>query len=242
MTLLQRFGWGIVAGFAIVCVKFLGPDAEYVQQIISDLNIGHVTFYVIFSLVTVFLGGISGLFSQDREPLRILVFCAAFPATVSAALPGSGKPPVSKTENGSAADLAGRTEFPLSLIVTSALAEDATDGVCNEGGFTAQFTQAAREYFSGPVVQDTYSVIVGSATELAEAQRLADEFARRSEGLSVTVGCRRPGNPYYPIVVGEVSDLETAAEIKGRVIGEGWAREDSYLSDYPFRKPIYQAE
>jgi hypothetical protein len=245
MTLFQRFAWGIVAGFAIVCVKFLGPDAEYVQRIISTLNIGHVTFYVVVSLVTILLGGISGLFSQDKEPLRILVFCAAFPATVSAALPGAGsrETGAQPTEENRAAELASPTQFrTFDLIVARAWAASDDIGVCDEGGFASKFSQAAKEYFSDPVDDTTYSVIVGSETDLTEARHLADEFAQRADGLPVTVGCRKPGNPYYPVVVGGVSDLETAAEIKGRVIGEGWGPQDAYLSNYPFRKPIYQAD
>jgi len=244
MTNRDRFLWGLLGGFAVICVKIIGPDIAVVKSLFFSSNGAEIAFYLLISAITVFLGGISGLFSKETEPLRMLAFAAAFPALVSTytapeRIP-SGANPAAAPAVGSAPVNAASLGFG---IVPAAQAQT-TDSqlVCDEGSFTEQFSKAARDYFSNQTQNTDYSVVVGSEQDFDSAKALADAYARNSGDLEIYVGCRKPDNPYFPVIAGPTTDVETAATIMGEIIGEGWAPPDTYLSNYAYRQPIYEAK
>ena len=239
MPLYQKFLWGLVAGIALICVKFVGPDQDYVKAL-PNAGSGEVIFYTLLSAVTIFLGGLSGLFCKDGEPARILVFCASFPALLSAyASQERIDPTLNKQGPVGRAD-ANADPLPGFSLVTRAYAQDGgSEGVCVEGSLISQVGKAAQDYFSPDKSAQSYSVVVASSTALPAAKAKADQFASLAQGTSVYVGCRKPGNPYFPVIVGPNSNQQEAAILLGKIIGEGWAPRDSYISAYEYRKPIY---
>ena len=243
MPLYKRFLWGLLAGIAVICVKLLGPDIEHFRSLVLTGNMGETVFYGLISAITVFLGGVSGLFSKDSDPSRILIFCASFPALVTTAFAPDRIPAnINPDRPAEQAEYRG-PKFALPSPISVARAQDlANEGFCDEGSFISQFTKAATEYFaSNRLEANSYVVIVGSTTDFSEAKSIADGFAERTDRFPVYVGCRKPGNDYFPIVIGEPSNAETAAGIKGLITGEGWAPADSYISSYQYREPIYIA-
>lgn len=246
MSYFQRFMWGLLAGVAVVIVKMLGPDSIVIKEFLTSFNRGGIAFYAVISVLTVILGGISGLFAKGTEPTQILVFCAAFPALVTTASTPERVAPNSDLPN-TTAQISPfdppAVGWNLKL-VSSAMAQQTQEGknlVCDEGSFTQQFTNAAKSYFSNQLQTDNYAVVIGSVQDFDQAKVMADRYARQSGRYNVYVGCRKPGNPYFPIIVGNSGNLQTAAEIKGEIIGEGWAPEDTYFSNYAYRTLIYDA-
>ncbi|MBP1852661.1 hypothetical protein [Rhizobium halophytocola] len=236
MALYQKFLWGLLAGLALICVKIIGPDGDYVKSLISA-NAAEWVFYSILSLITIFLGGLSGLFCKESEPARILVFCASFPALLSAATSQTRQEIPAPSARPAEARLAPTLDIGL---VTPAFAQNpANDGVCLEGSFVSQIGKAAQDYFSAASATKSYSVVIASSAKFEDAKSKADHFAQLAGSITVYVGCRKPGNAYYPIVAGPNTSQQEAATLMGRIIGEGWAPADSYISSYEYRTPIY---
>ncbi|WP_340162353.1 hypothetical protein [uncultured Hoeflea sp.] len=244
MTNRDRFLWGLLGGIAVICVKMIGPDIEVVKSLFLVSNGAEIAFYGLISAITIFLGGISGLFSKETEPIRMLAFAAAFPALVSTytapeRTPLSTAAPASPAERSAPANAAS-----LDLGFVSAARAQVGDAelVCDEGSFTQQFTKAARDYFSNQTRETTYSVVVGSEQDFERAKAKADAYARDAPDVEIYVGCRKPGNPYFPVFIEAGADVEKAALLMGEVIGEGWAPADTYISSYAYRTPIYTAK
>ena len=82
-------------------------------------------------------------------------------------------------------------------------------------------------------------MVVWSTKNLATAKQIAGKVAKSSDQWHVSVGCRRPGNPYFPVMVGTKTTEVEAAELLGRFQEAGILAEKPYLSAYPFRQPIY---
>lgn len=244
MTNRDRFLWGLLGGFAVICVKIIGPDIEVVKSLFFLSNGAEIAFYALISAITIFLGGISGLFSKETEPIRMLAFAAAFPALVSTytapeRMPSSANPTTAPAERSAPANAAS-LDFGIVSVAQAQIAGGTL--ICDEGSFTEQFSKAARDYFSNPSQNTDYTVVVGSEQDLDRAKALADAYARKSGDREIYVGCRKPDNPYFPIFVGGSTDVGTAATIMGEIIGEGWAPSDTYLSNYAYRVPIYEAK
>lgn len=203
-------------------------------------NGAEIAYYVLISAITVFLDGISGLFSKETEPLRILAFAAAFPALVSTYTAPERIPSGANPATAPAVGSAPVNTASLGLGIVSAAQAQTTDSqlVCDEGSFTEQFSKAACDYFSNQTQNTDYSVVVGSEQDFDRAKALADAYARRSGDTEIYVGCRRPGNPFFPVIAGPATDAGTAATF----MGEGWAPPDTYLSNYAYRKPVYEAK
>ena len=245
MPVYQRFIWGLLAGIAVICVKIIGPDKIVVKEYIFLGNSGEITFYIFLSFVTIFLGGISGLFSKSTEPAQILVFCAAFPALVTTAFNPERMPQNSSTSETAAYDIPSPTLSGIFNFVAAASAQPVAQDVqlvCDEGDFLKQFGEAAKTYFSNQSEAEIFSVVVASEKNLDQAILLADEYARKIDKFEIQVGCRRPNNPYFPVIIGGTTDLLTASEIKGEIIGAGLAPRDTFISNYSYRKPVYQAD
>lgn len=246
MPMLHKFLWGLLAGLAVVCVKIIGPDVEHVQSLFIAGTIAAIAFYAFISLITIVLGGISGLFSKDNEPARLLIFCASFPALISTALAPQRVAQDVPTDlayvsQGYEADAPSEVATSLRL-VGAAHAQNPDDGspeghICDEGGFGEQFLKAARDYIS-PTDAASYVVIIASTTDFDEAVAITDRVGDEVE-LPVGVGCRRPGNEFYPVIVGKTGSLAEASETLGFVEAQDWVMDPPYLSNYPHRVVIY---
>ena len=244
MTNRDRFLWGLLGGIAVICVKIIGPDIEVVKSLFLVSNGAEIAFYGLISAITIFLGGVSGLFSKETEPIRMLAFAAAFPALVST-YTAPERTPLSTPPTAPSAERSGpanAASLDLGFVSAAQAQVIGSELVCDEGSFTQQFSKAARDYFSNQPQDSTYAVVVGSEQDLERAKALADTYARDAGDFGIFVGCRKPGNPYFPIFLEAGTDVEKAATLMGEIIGDGWAPPDTYISSYAYRKPIYAAK
>lgn len=243
MPVIVRFIWGMLSGVAVVLVKAIGPDMTVIKEFFLTGNGGEFAFYIFVSGVTIMLGGLSGLFARERDPLRVLAFCAAFPALVTTYTSPPRLGPDANKHQTIEEVTQQKAAYSSFNFITSVQAQDLsnTSLVCDEGTFSEQFAQAAKTYFKNEYPSDSFAVVVGSEKDFEVAKQKANTYTRQSKKYAINVGCRRSGNPYFPIMVGNSTDYETALVIKGEVIGEGWAPSDTYLSNYPYRKIIYES-
>jgi len=245
MPHFSRFLWGLCAGFVVVLVKVIGVDANFIKPIVVSGNHGELSFYLLVSAGTVLLGGFSGLFSKSTEPMQILVFCASFPALVTTALsPDRSSPPTGPINPVEKASLYMPSVIEFDFISNAMAQTTAVNSrlVCDEGSFSKQFKSAAKTYFGMESKIKSTAVIIASEDSFERAKSIADTFAERTDNYDIYVGCRKPGNPYFPVIVGKPTDFQTAAEVKGEIVGEGWAPTDTYLSNYAYRETIYRSQ
>lgn len=251
MSLAARFGWGFLAGVAIVLVKILGPDEEYVTSLFATPTTADITAYGFISLITVALGGISGVFCNERSPTKILVFCASFPAFIST-ITSQERAPVqgAPVEEAATTPAVGRAttsklEIPAGLfdgfLVTSAHAQGISE-VCKEPSFGAQVAQTTKEYITGgrATPSDVYVVVVSSVRSLEEAKRQANDYTARL-GYRFSVGCKQPGNDFFPVYPGDKTSAARAMELKAKLAATGAFATEPFISNYPYRVAIYTA-
>jgi len=245
MSIAQRVFWGLMAGAAIVLVKVLGPDQPYVKSLFVGGTAADMTFYAFISVLTVLLGAISGSFSKEKDRVKLMLFCASVPGLLSTATavqrdPVAAPPPPSPSANADRPAAALPSGF---FLVNAAMAQSSDDEfVCKEASFLEQFSQSAKSYLSGAQTTDTpqYSVVVWSTQDLNEAKGVADRLSREPGDWQPAVGCRRPDNAFYPVMIGptKMTQIE-AAQWLGRFVEAGFLSEKPYLSNYIYRTPIY---
>ncbi|MDF2369737.1 MAG: hypothetical protein P1V21_02980 [Rhizobiaceae bacterium] len=246
MTMKQRVFWGFLAGLTIVLVKIIGPDQSYLRSLFYQISSVDLVFYIFISIVTIVLGAISGLFSKEHEPVKLLLFCASVPALLST-FTGERREAIplqapAATENRASADGINRP----SMFITSAHAQTLNQTlrqkhVCNEGSFTQRFTQSAQQYLTGKsnARLADYSVVVSSTPDFDKAKRIATQIFTKDKAWAPYVGCRKPGNANYPVIIGPPTSEVEAAEWKGRFEEAQVMPGSAYLSYYEFRKPVF---
>ncbi|MEM6846898.1 MAG: hypothetical protein AAF580_02355 [Pseudomonadota bacterium] len=242
MEYKARFLWGLLAGVAVVCVKVIGLDQTHIRSLFIAGTLGAVAFYLFQSIITIILGGISGLFSDEKTPAKLLVFCASFPALISTALA-----PEKSADSVSEVDRASVTQPVFGGLVPKAPAQQVSDPtVCNEGRFFQQFSKAAREFWDRQPADESWWAVAYSIPDLEQATTRAEELSEALQesgiALEVNVGCRRPGNEFYPVIVGQMSDQARAAEVAGILEGAQILPHKPYLSNYAWRTPIHALE
>lgn len=239
----SKFFWGFLAGILIVFVKILGPDKLYVRSLFEGESLGGISFYIFISIITIFIGAISGLFSREKEPVKLLIFCASVPALLTTVTTEQRGPAVNGATSGAESIQASTDPSYLpSIFVSSAFAQSSSKKhVCDEGGFFRSFSQTGAQYLSGGKRSDLpyYGVVVASTNDFEKAQAIANEIYSKDTNLTPFVGCRKPGNELYPVMVGEVGTQIAAAEWMGRYREAQLLLEKPYLSFYEYRVPIY---
>lgn len=235
--------WGALAGILIVLVKILGPDKIFVQSLFEGAATGGIAFYVFISAITILLGTISGLFSKEKEPVKLLIFCASVPALLTTVTTEQREPAATGSTSAPAVDRA-QLDTPMlpPLLISTAHAQSADKShECNEGTFFQNFTQTGAQYLSGAKRsnQPFYAAVVASTQNYEEAKSIADKIYRQNKNFAPFVGCKRPGNANYPVIVGQIGTQAAAAEWIGRFEEAGILNAKPYLSFYEHRSPVY---
>lgn len=257
MTMIERVLWGLLAGLAIVLVKILGPDEQFFRSLLVPQDGGasedlaaELIFYFIISVITVLLGGIAGAFAKENDKTRILLFAVSFPALLTTmtaqkrdAVGNIGALAQSDLVEASPASQMANLS-PMSLIISKAYAIDQDVTTCVEAGFGTKILQSAAKYLGGRsnASEKIYAVVIASTKDLNQAKEIANEALLNTD-LQVYVGCKRPGNEYFPVIVGETTNQFDANELKGivteqRLLSDG---SEPYISSYAYRTSIYDA-
>jgi hypothetical protein len=246
MPIFHRAAWGFLAGLLIVLLKIQGPDQSYVRSLFSSYELMDAVFYVFISLVTISLGLISGLFSKEREPVKLLVFCASIPALLSTATSEQREAfPVSLTEINSASivdqiDHLDMISFP-SFISSAHAQTESSEYICVEDNFLVRFSNSAQRYVTGESYSNLpfYAVVAASTTDFELAKEISKKIFDENAAWAPFVGCRRPGNDYFPIIVGNIGTKTEAIEQKTRFEEESVLPFLPELSFYEYRTKIF---
>ena len=88
-----------------------------------------------------------------------------------------------------------------------------------------------------PGINQKFWVIAGSFSSKDNAANFADVINKSYPEFGAFIGERAPGNPFYPVVVGDYSERQAATELKQKLL-ESKIVNDAYLSDFPDRKAV----
>lgn len=253
MLTRERIAWGFLAGFAIVLVKILGPDEEYVKSfLISNANnaegikLAEILAYGFISIVTILLGGIAGAFTKENDKTRILLFAVSFPALLTTVTAQKREPIGLNIAQISEPQDYRHAENWLSQnwIISSAHAQEILGEVCVEESLTSKILQSTIKYISGSKSnEDTiYRLVIASKKDLAAAKEIANKISLKTE-YSVSVGCKRPESSFFPVYIGDTKDQKNILEFKGEITAQKLLAppDEPYVSAYKYSKEIYEA-
>lgn len=82
-------------------------------------------------------------------------------------------------------------------------------------------------------------MVVASKRDFEEAKAVARTVFQTDKRWAPFVGCKRPGNDFYPVIIGPTTNKVEAAELKGRFEQAKILPDGPFLSFYPYRKAVF---
>ena len=223
-----RFFIGVLGGLAASASKVLALDVERLGRLVETGNFENMsdllgTIYIVTPIL-MFLGGLIAWASAENHRMKLLAIGCAAPAMIAPWTAAKLDPM--------------KTSF-LPEMVSSAYAQTKPD------------TRQSGTYVTGLKAllglenprNNRYWVIVGSRTDLAEARKYAAQINAIDPNMKAFVGEKRPGNDFYPIIVGGPEafyPLDKANELKDRATKISIVPDNAYLSNYvtPLPRPV----
>lgn len=235
-----RIAVGGLGGFAAVLVKFLAQHEEKISSSFSNGQIGIsssiIAGLIIVGPILVFLGGLIGWASEETHRIKLLMLGVSAPALITTGL--SGQPHMPLAEQAPADRITSLT-MPSALqtahasILPSLHPEFVPLGV---GLGNLDILGGIKEILGVDSLDTKYWVIAGSHLTLTEAKLQVQRINEEAPYLRAFVGKKRPGNNYYPVIVGEFTKRSVAEETLAKAVGLNSVGK-AYLSDYADRKP-----
>lgn len=209
----MRFFVGACGGLAAVCVKFLGQDLAFVQQLaesgdpVSQAKLFSLAIaYGILTPMLMFLGGLIGWASEEKSRLKLLAMGVAAPALVTTWAGGSVS-----DETGTMVASRGAVLGQL-LPVTPAQAQEGKLQLA--GG--PSVGEGVRLFFGVGKGEPRYAVVVGEHGSMADAQRQLKRLEAESPGVAAYVE-PAPSASTYRVLVGDYPSYDTAERVRGEV-------------------------
>jgi hypothetical protein len=232
---------GALGGLAAVCAKFLGQDYQTTLVLVVENNSTEIfqigVGYAIVTPILMFLGGLLGWASRETQPLKLIAIGVAAPGLITT---WSGTSDISKLSTGEP-KRAGI--FEMLSPVTPALAQEFAQvettppiAIQSEG----KVLQRGLQTFFNLTPEPKFWVIVGSFTDREQASALAGRINAEAPQMDAFVGLRQPGNPYYPVIVGDYQTAEVANQLKEQAVKLQSVRAqggEAYLSSFAERRP-----
>ena len=219
----QRALAGMAGGFVAVSSKILALD---IAQLNAFLDHGHlaaagdlrVTIYI-FTPILIFLGGLMAWGSGESKPMTLISIGCAAPALVAPWT--TGVLPDKAHE---------QFAFDPPAIISPAYAAEAAN----------QSRVSGLQYLLGLKSTATlrYWVIAGSFLDLEKAKAYRDAINDADPSLEAFVGTRKPGNDYYPVILGGKDaflPITEANALKDRAKEVDIIPGDLFLSNYAGR-------
>lgn len=230
MSTIERVILGCIAGFVAVLSKFLAQDYVFVVANASNLTAEQILSYKIgYGLLTpilVLMGGFIAWVSEETKRMKVAALAISAPALVTTWAGGTKPSAVAYYD----------------LFLQSAYAQDARSAVtavhqdgpqsAKEVSTFEQIQKGVGVFFGYGKEPVKYRVVVGSFEDRDEAQRFADKVNKENSRLNAWVAERRPGNKYFPVVVGEYNYLSKANDLKKEALGTKSIK-NAYLSAEP---------
>jgi hypothetical protein len=134
------------------------------------------------------------------------------------------------------------SRLDFSWFISSAKAQTTTAETCVEASFTSKVFQSTFDYLAGskPDQGAIYHLVIASKKNRQAAKIFADQTASKTE-YKITIGCKRPKNPYFPIYIGESMNRTDISEFKGLITAQNLTTPPDvpYVSAYEYRTTIY---
>ncbi|MCV6546337.1 MAG: hypothetical protein OIF56_03465 [Cohaesibacter sp.] len=230
MSAITRVLAGALGGLIATASKILAMDIGQLDAFLmsGDFEAAsqlRVTLYIICPIL-VFLGAALAWASRETKPMTLLSIGCAAPALIAPWTTGNlaGQPSGGQAWNGPA-------------IVSSAYAQESADQITQDTGKVSAF-----QYLFGLKDESDlrYWVIVGSYKDLQKAYDYRDVLNEADPTIKAFVGKQKPGNPYYPIIVGGEQaflPIDEAKALKEKAQTIPIVPGDVYLSNYAGRLP-----
>ena len=228
MLHVSRIFVGCVAGLVVALVKAAADNTDF-TAVISGLTLGGIVAKVIgYSLVPVILGAVGGWISDEVKVHKIFWVAISAPVIIAAAASGWS----SKTPQVLPVGKAG-WNFEQILSITPAYAQEATTTVhvVDAAQSESPFISGLKAFFGDVSSNQRYRVVVASIKDYDKAKAEADRL-NSLKGLlpaPATVGPKKIGNEYFPVVVDGWLSYQQAKELRDRV-----ASLDLGLTDAPY--------
>lgn len=253
-----RVSIGVLGGVCALLLKFYAHDRGIVgewafnlwQGTLSELHQIYFIEYILVAVVVIFFGGVIGYVSDERNKLKLLALGASAPALLTTL---AGGIEVKKEEPGQADRASieiqseGQAVWFMGQIRLVSIAHAAESG---DSTRPPRIGDGIRVFFGlQPVdirsidAERRYWVIVASERNRDDAEAVAASINASVPEFDAFVGARRPGNEFYPVIIGGKDAFvpyDEAMALRSRAVETGVADEDSYLSDFPDRLPQMQ--
>jgi hypothetical protein len=233
---LYRIAVGGLGGVAAACVKYLSQHQEKVLSLLENDQMAKAMaiFYglLILAAVLFFLGGLIGWVSNESNGLKLLALGISAPALFT-----TWTAKHEQVEGGQVDKVV--VESRLGLIQSALAAESSAPlRLLSTAGDSHGFTvlDGIKEVLGWDAISPNYWVVAGSYLSRDVAEQRARSINEEDPTMKAFVGKQRPGNKYFPVIVGEFTNREEAEKLLARALDlESVAK--AYLSPYADRKP-----
>jgi len=238
---LQRFLWGLTGGAASIAAKIYGEGAIGIAEIVRNAEYAEMIGYCAVACALLFLGAVVGsAVRSENNPIKLIAIAAAAPALITtwstggshteSSIPTLQRAPVAVVSAARVIDFLIAPGFAQDPVMesTQPVLTDASDGTSEKQNISLEGIRRGVGLFFGKT-EKKYWVIVGSHRELSAAEAQAEEINMEDASLEAWVGVKVPPNDFYPVIVGQYSEIKTARALEQRA-RRALAIDDAYLS------------
>ena len=212
----EKYLIALLAGITPVATKYLARDSD---KNLADL----IGIYAATSICLVILGAIVCYLSNEKNRMKLFMLALSAPALISNL---SGNTYVGKE----------RASFENPFTISAYASETNQPIVIAQAGFIDN----VRRYFGANNDSGKYWVIVYSTKDRNQANTVAAAVNRVDPKYRAFVGNRRPGNPFYPVIIGNQNNESNAKKMRNHaaelVNKVPQITDRAYLDDYANRR------
>lgn len=231
-----RFCVGAMSGVVVALVK-TNIDEELAARLFNGNMISLLQKFFGYAAAPIFLGAIGGWISDESKVHKIFWVAISMPVILTAAgggvVFGEKKPP----ETLPVGKAGWNIEYFLPVTPAYGATALAADGPAPKATPDSEnpFTEGLKLFFGQGRDQDRYRVVVHSVlNDRDKAQTIANRLNREfSLPAPATVGERKPGNQYWPIVINGWTTYAEAKRIKDSIQGTNFGFDEdngTYIS------------
>jgi hypothetical protein len=225
---ISRVGVGIVAGFVVALVKATADDTDFIAHLVNQSSIAIVKQVIGYALVPMVLGAVGGWISDENKVHKIFWVAISAPVIIAAAASGWSSSKIPQVLP------VGKAGWNLEqyLPITPAYAEDlpSTVPTVEVAQADSPFVDGLRSFFGVGPGSQRYRVVVASINDYDKAKAAADRLnTMKVLPQPASVGDRKFGNEYFPVVVDGWQTYQAAKELRDKL-----ASMDLGLPDAPY--------
>ncbi len=212
----EKYLIAVLAGVTPVATKYLARDSD--KNLVDLLSI-----YAATSICLIILGAIVCYLSNEKNRMKLFMLALSAPALIS--------------------NLSGNTvvnENRASIENPFSISAHASQVSVSEMTLHAGFVDNVKRYFGSSDAKGKYWVIVYSTKNKNQARVVATAVNSVDPQYKAFVGNRRPGNQYYPVIIGSQNNETNAKKLRNQAdellekIPQ--IKDAAYLDNYPNRR------